>query len=667
MPLPRPASASSSVGLAEDPLAAPAERPVLEHSSSFVNRRTDSIREQLLLNKEEGSKEDVSGSSQNHHITEDGDHMDPTSSSSQEETMMETILQNNPPISSEEGDPPTPQANSSTSTSAAAAPSSCWTFPGAVVNLCSATLGAGVLSLPHACREAGLIASTLLLLGAALATVYSIRVVVQACTYYQLYTYESLAEVLYGPRLRRLVELAIVVFCQGCAVAYMIAVADILEQAHLLIQGSRAISMIVVWALVLLPLSSLRTMTALQMSSAVGIASIGTLVFAALIHLLDDGAAAAAAKKNGEHNTTALSWFAIDQRQQQQQQPIFLGNLPNNSSTIPDENEIVVDWYALLWPQNGLVSIMTACPIILFAFSCQVNVCAIYEELPASVQQLQEDSNTATTTTTTNQSTPPQSSAKESFMHRVTMAAVSVCALLYASVSLICLADFGVYVTPNMLNAYSQPLAGIMQVAAVGMVLAVTMAFPLNIFPARVTLEGICAEHKGRLLPSLKCCSHCCGGREDRSAPDATLTAALLEDQDTAIRDPEVPSEDDRTPLNRSDQVHNDGSNRDLADDYPSFSWTRHFALTLILAGSALGLALVAPNISIVFQIIGGTASSLLGFGIPGWLGLRLGRDLSLPRTTTVWSWLLLYGGIVIGVGTTAVTVYQIVDPGGNN
>jgi hypothetical protein len=58
--------------------------------------------------------------------------------------------------------------------------------------------------------------------------------------------------------------------------------------------------------------------------------------------------------------------------------------------TISDIIEVL---YTCLWPTNGLISIITACPIILFAFSCQCNVCAIFTELPDTIIQ----NNTRTT------------------------------------------------------------------------------------------------------------------------------------------------------------------------------------------------------------------------------------------------------------------------------
>jgi hypothetical protein len=103
-----------------------------------------------------------------------------------------------------------------------------------------------------------------------------------------------------------------------------------------------------------------------------------------------------------------------------------------------------------------------------------------------------------------------------------------------------------------------------------------------------------------------------------------------------------------------------------------------HIWLTVLLAGMALGLALVVPDISVVFGLLGGTTSSFLGFGVPGLLGLHLYRDLAATdsreaaaggivppmalsgKRLRLVSWILLVGAAVVGVLTTAVTVLDM-------
>ena len=82
----------------------------------------------------------------------------------------------------------------------------------------------------------------------------------------------------------------------------------------------------------------------------------------------------------------------------------------------------------------------------------------------------------------------------------------------------------------------------------------------------------------------------------------------------------------------------------------------QHALMTLVLAGMSLGMALVIPNISVVFGLLGGTTSSILGFVVPGLLGLQLDKR-------RVGAWVLVVCGSIIGVLATVVTVYSMVYP----
>ena len=90
-----------------------------------------------------------------------------------------------------------------------------------------------------------------------------------------------------------------------------------------------------------------------------------------------------------------------------------------------------------------------------------------------------------------------------------------------------------------------------------------------------------------------------------------------------------------------------------------------HVTTTLFLTGMALGLALVLPNISVVFGLLGGTASSMIGFCVPGLLGLQMCQDIRAETGerqlgTVIVSWLLLGGGVAAGIFTTIITAYNI-------
>lgn len=582
---------------------------------------------------------------------------------------------------------------------------------GAVANLCSATLGAGVLALPFALYQAGIVFGIILLLVSAWATVYSIDLIVAACHIYDIYTYEGLTEAALGKNMKFWLELSILVFSGGVAVAYIIAVGDILEKSHLLIQNSRQLTILLVWCIAMVPLSMLRKMQSLQFASAFGIASIGTLVFAAAVHLFQDETAV--------KSEDQVSTFDVD----------------------IDAANITDVFLSCLWPSHGFLSVLTACPVILFAFSCQCNVAAIFEELPEKLIKSKEavtsmsgdgngrSSNTpinaSNRTTTTNQTQPISNNSsgsgspiinsnlldktveiitKDVLMHKVIICSVSICSLLYASISLIALSDFGKSMTPNMLSSY-RPV-GVMQIAMAAMSVAVVMSFPLNIFPARVTITGwmlgttfddrffaIDTSEEDEMKKNatideaaalLGCSNNDIENRaaENFESTESSMTTALLQPQQQLL-----PGATTTTTDFAKITTDNDDDDDDIF-----FSWKRHLFLTLSLTISSLALALVLPNISVVFGLLGGTAASFLGFVVPGFIGLQLSKDLfgdtnnsnanrrtfhrseSCVNSTTIdvcsskgklqcISWSLLVGGACIGVLTTAVTLFNIFVP----
>lgn len=526
---------------------------------------------------------------------------------------------------------------------------------GAVACLCSATLGAGILALPYAMAEAGLICGMTMLVGTGIATSYSIQLLVQAMqvVYYSgrsgsssngEKTYEGLVEACLGQSWRRLAATSMLIFCCGGAVAYVVAVGDILQRSGWATdtRSSKALAMTLAWASAMLPLSMLRTMKSLECTSSIGIASITTLVLAALYHYLEHP---------GEQAPTAAPAGLMDD----------------------DSHQSIWD------PTKGVLSILQACPVILLAFSCQVNVCAIYDQMPGEQQETQSAAEDETavdseveaqsppTATTTAESSSDSTLACSKYrrMTVVTWCAVGICALLYSSISIIALLDFGsAKMTPNILGSYYPE--SVMQVAFIGMTIAVTLAYPMNIFPARVTLLGIVRTIQAR--------------RQQQSVTnnDTDLTEPLLageataESDDAAVDHLEIP----RIPESERDAAAPPETQPAVKKD----TLVEHVLATLFLTGLSLGLAIVAPNISVVFGLLGGTCSSVLGFVIPGYLGYMTANDFyqvtdvgnvlgesathaanrRAATRTRIFSLILVVAGFLIGIVTTAATVYGI-------
>ena len=102
--------------------------------------------------------------------------------------------------------------------------------------------------------------------------------------------------------------------------------------------------MVLFWALIMLPLSLQTKLKRLEKFSSLGVCSIIFLVIACVIHSIIHGDTLGSGEYHYQKSKSTTSVTS------------------------------------LLWPKS-FAGILQAFPIIIFAFSCQVNVCAIYEEL----------------------------------------------------------------------------------------------------------------------------------------------------------------------------------------------------------------------------------------------------------------------------------------------
>ncbi|RHY23698.1 hypothetical protein DYB32_009086 [Aphanomyces invadans] len=170
---------------------------------------------------------------------------------------------------------------------------------GSIFNLMGATLGAGALSLPYAVAVSGVGFALAQLFLAAFLTIYSISLLMRAGDITKLKSYEDLAMYCFGKRAELFVEVCIMVFSFGIAVAYLVTLGDLITPLGLLVFGpdsiwsTRWFLMSLFCATIMWPLSLLRDMTSLQFSSMLGVFSIIFLVVAVAIrsgmHIHQDG------------------------------------------------------------------------------------------------------------------------------------------------------------------------------------------------------------------------------------------------------------------------------------------------------------------------------------------------------------------------------------------
>jgi len=482
------------------------------------------------------------------------------------------------------------------------------TFWGGVANLCSATLGCGVLGLPAAITESGVLCGFGLLIASAWATGASMRFIIKATDFYGERTYEGLTEKVLGKRARAVVEAAITIFCLGACVAYMVAVGDILVQSGLTIGGSRSLTIVAAWGTSMMPLSMLRTMNALESVSTVGLISLAILIASAAWHLAADYDIFSAA------DTSTLE------------------ALSKESFGAEEEPNV---WY----PKNGFTSILQSCPIMLFAFSCQINANLIFDELPnydksesdtQTMEAIGADGEGALTEPFLDDSTNVNSEIKEPkkvlAMERIIWIAIWTCTALYVCISIITIIDFGNDTDPNILNNYNPN--SMMVAAFICMCGTVIMAYPTCVFPVRVTLHGVIDQYFR--VPD----------ENEVSIVDVETTAASGE---LAVVSQEIQS-----------------------GAHTRASFLEHFLITITVNVICLFMALITPNISIVFGLVGGSTSSLLGFIIPGLMAVKVVKEERARGCGHVWDVFLAHAMVIVGsiicVVTTIITAKSTLD-----
>jgi len=490
--------------------------------------------------------------------------------------------------------------------------------PGSISNLCSATLGAGALSLPYAISMTGIIFGVMFLLLSAYLTIISINIIIEACVVTQQFKFEDVSKRLVGSHMSIALEASLLVFCFGTAVAYIVAVGDILDQglhsiAFLWEPDSKFVSiysrervMILFWTVMLLPLSLQTKLKRLETFSSLGVLSIIFLVIAAVIH------------------------------------SIIHGDVIGSGANSQEEAATSAEVNSLLWPKS-FVSMLQAFPIIIFAFSCQVNVCQIYEELKPASSSITDTSDDEPNVMTLLK-------LKQQMMKQITRNGIILCTTLYLLIGVFGFLDFTKTTTDDILINYCIQVThdALMTAATFSVFLAVVVAFPFNILPARVTLKLIFDRLKTKRRRGL--CS--------KATNCFCLDRGLRIDEDSNSQRTSVSLEIDAgSPI----QSERGSSIEPLLDDQfsgqSSSSLVEHVLITLLLSGGALIVAILVPGISIVFGLMGGTAASIISFILPGMFAQKMKeRNGSTPRVGKVFVW----GGLVIGILTTGTTLYGI-------
>lgn len=97
------------------------------------------------------------------------------------------------------------------------------TFWPCVINLAKVITGAGMMAIPRAMWLIGWLPGTLMLVGVAALTCFTLAVLVEGSVSTQAATYAELVSKTCGRGLARLLQLAVLLFCFGFSVVYLVS------------------------------------------------------------------------------------------------------------------------------------------------------------------------------------------------------------------------------------------------------------------------------------------------------------------------------------------------------------------------------------------------------------------------------------------------------------
>jgi len=397
-------------------------------------------------------------------------------------------------------------------------------FLATTFNLANCAVGAGVLSVPYAVSELGVVLALVVVPLVALVVIFTLKVLIRASDTYGAVSYQELVLKALGPVTAHAVSTTLILYTLGSCIAYTIIVADAFASVAgaLGVRGSvagafgveRTVIITVTSACVLLPLSLLRRTKHLAPMSAVTVVALAYTVSATVIEFFHGVVRSSAETDeldsggNGRVNFTETFTSTANVTRRR---PLGISFHTSERGTIGSVGFAgrAVD----LWRfDTGSV---LALPILVFAFQCHIQIISIYAELRDELEPLavapSESGERAEAPDASGlgdeerrrfreDAESRNAEARRETMGRAATSATVLCLIGYLAVGLCAYLDHP-DIESNMLKSYeaSDPY---MLLATVGMGLSAIASYPMNHFSARAALDDALAAWFGWLPAS---------------------------------------------------------------------------------------------------------------------------------------------------------------------
>eukprot|EP00164_Ancoracysta_twista_P007007 GFYU01009866.1.p1 GENE.GFYU01009866.1~~GFYU01009866.1.p1 ORF type:complete len:485 (+),score=90.67 GFYU01009866.1:224-1678(+) len=207
---------------------------------------------------------------------------------------------------------------------------------GSIFNLVNAITGASVLAMPYAFQTCGILFAMILLAGCCGMAFFSADLLIMCSKSRSKVSYKNLAVEAFGQRMTYVVDIMIALICLGTCIGYNVLFGNIVpeilhEWGVRGVMVDRTFVMCLFNLLFILPLAMMRDLTSLRYTSFIGILALGYLVLMVAGHLI-----------------------------------LYFDSLK------------VWD-HIVLYRMD--IDFLNALPVVLFGFTCHLNIFSVYEEL----------------------------------------------------------------------------------------------------------------------------------------------------------------------------------------------------------------------------------------------------------------------------------------------
>ncbi|CAK9027945.1 unnamed protein product [Durusdinium trenchii] len=459
-----------------------------------------------------------------------------------------------------------------------------------IFNLSNTIMGGGILGLPHAIARLGLVAGISLLIATAGLCCITVWMLLVAMEETRQKSYAEVANVLHGPRAGILVDVTIALYNFGTLVSYVMIIGDVVPSFLGFLNAPEALQdrtlVLVLSALVLFPLSSMPSMGALRHASLVCILMIACLSLALVL----------------------LGTKTID---------------VSKDSYGPVE----------LW-SDDLLGFATQLPVLIFAYTCNMNVPIFYGELRAQTYESFDSK---------------FNSKREKMMFAMYFSSL-LCCVEYLLVAVFGYLAFRRHTAPDILTNLHEERFAAAPYVKVGYSLVMFTSYPVMCFSCVASLHRLFWE-----FPSMFGDDDHAYKRFEACSPavqhDSPLSPCVFA---TPYRWPGENHLKEPAEFVKKDQAG-------ISPPAPTL-WER-LLLVLALVSSSILLAAVLPDLSVVFGLTGGFCGGLVTFCFPAMFYIRVASKKGERLILGTWAGHLLFiFGLLAGVGSSAIVALEAIN-----